>query len=35
MLCYGRIDAPERINISNTNESKECDNCHDWYFLDI
>ena len=34
MLHYDRIDAPEEINISNTNASEKCDNCHDWYFLD-
>ena len=34
MLEYDRIDISERIDINNTNASKECDICHYWYFLD-
>ena len=33
MLYYDRIDIPEGINVNNTRESKECDICHCWYFL--
>ena len=31
---YDRIDISERIDISKTNASKECNICHDWYVLD-
>ena len=34
MLEYFRIDIAEGIDINKTNKSKECDICHDWYFLD-
>ena len=34
MLGYDRIDISERIDIKETNASKECDICHYWYFLD-
>ena len=34
MLEYDRIDISEGIDINKTNELKECDNCHHWYFLD-
>ena len=33
MLYYGRIDTSEGIDFNKTNESKECDVCHYWYFL--
>ena len=33
MLSYDRIDVSEGIDVNNTSESKECDNCHYWYFL--
>ena len=33
MLCYDRTDVSEGIDINRTNESKECDICHYWYFL--
>ena len=33
MLCYDRIDVSERIDVNKTNESKECNVCHYWYFL--
>ena len=33
MLYYGRIDASEGIDFNKTNESKECDVCHYWCFL--
>ena len=32
MLYYDRID--EGIDVNKTSESKECDVCHHWYFLD-
>ena len=31
MLYYDRIDISEAIDV---NESRECDICHYWYFLD-
>ena len=31
---YNRIDILERIDIDETNASKECDIYHYWYFLD-
>ena len=34
MLYYNRIDVFKRINVNKTSESKECDICHYWYFLD-
>ena len=34
MLYYKFIDVSERINVNKTSESKECDICHYWYFLD-
>ena len=33
MLEYEKIDISEGIDISKTNESKECMLCHYWYFL--
>ena len=33
MLYYDRIDVSERINVNKTGESKECDICFYWYFL--
>ena len=33
MLHYDRIDAFEGIDVNKTGESKECDICHYWYFL--
>ena len=33
MLEYDRIGISEEIDIDKTGESKECDNCHYWYFL--
>ena len=35
MLEHDRIDISEAIDINKTNLSKECDNCHYWYFKDI
>ena len=32
MLYYHRIDAPERIYVNKSNESRECDICRYWYF---
>ena len=34
MLYYDRIDVLEGNDINKTSESKECDFCHCWYFLD-
>ena len=34
MLEYDRIHVSEGIDINKTKESKECDICHYWYFLD-
>ena len=34
MLYYDRIDVSEGIDVNKTRESKECDICHYWYFLD-
>ena len=34
MLGYNKIDISEGIDYNKTNESKECDICHYWYFLD-
>ena len=33
MLYYDRIDISEGIDVNKTIESKECDICHYWYFL--
>ena len=33
MLYYDRIDVSERIGVNKTSESKECDLCCYWYFL--
>ena len=33
LLYYDRIDVSERIDVNKTSESKECDTCHYWYFL--
>ena len=34
MLEYDRIDILEGIDLNKSYESKECDICHYWYFLD-
>ena len=34
MLYYDRIDISEAIDVNEPSESKECDICHYWYFLD-
>ena len=34
MLYYDRIDISEAIDVNERSESKECDICHYWYFLD-
>ena len=34
MLHYDRIDFSEGIDVNKTSESKECDICYYWYFLD-
>ena len=33
MLYDDRIDISERIDANKRSESKECDICHYWYFL--
>ena len=35
MLEYDRIDISEGIDVNKTSLSKECDNCHCWYFKNI
>ena len=35
MIHYDRTDISEGIDVDKTNLSKECDNCHYWYFKDI
>ena len=34
MLYYDRIDISEAIDVDEPIESKKCDICHYWYFLD-
>ena len=33
MIYYDKIDISEGIDVNKTSESKECDICHYWYFL--
>ena len=33
MLYFYKIDVSEGIYVNKTSESKECDICHYWYFL--
>ena len=33
MLYDDRNDVAEGIDVNKTSESKECDVCHYWYFL--
>ena len=33
MLYFDRIDVSKEIDVNKTTESKECDICHYWYFL--
>ena len=33
MLYFDRIDVSKGINVNETSESKECDICCYWYFL--
>ena len=33
MLYYDRIDVSKGIDVNKTSESKECNTCHNWYFL--
>ena len=35
MIQYKRIDVSEGIEITKSNESKECMLCHYWYFKHI
>ena len=35
MLECDRKDISEGIDVNKTSLSKECDNCHYWYFKDI
>ena len=32
MLCHGRIDVSEDIDVNKTSASKGCDICHYWYY---
>ena len=34
MLYYDRIEVSEGMDVNKTSESKECNICHYWYFLD-
>ena len=34
MLVYERIDTSDGIDVTKSDESKECMLCHYWYFLD-
>ena len=34
MLYFDRVDVSEGIDANKTSESKECNICHYWYFLD-
>ena len=34
MLYYDRIDESEVTDVNKTRDSKECDICHYWYYLD-
>ena len=33
ILYYDRIDGNEGIDVNKTSESKECNVCHYWHFL--
>ena len=33
MLYFDRTEVSEGIDVNKTNEPKECDICHYWYFL--
>ena len=33
MIYYERADVSEGIDVNKTNEPKDCDVCHYWYFL--
>ena len=33
MLCFDRIEVSEGLDVNKINESKQCDICHYWYFL--
>ena len=33
MLYFDRTDVSEEIDINKTSASKECNICHNWYFL--
>ena len=32
-MLYERIEVSEGIDVNKVSESKHCDNCHYWYFL--
>ena len=34
MLYYDKIDDPEGTDINKASQSKQCDICYYWYFLD-
>ena len=33
MLHYDRVEVSQGIDINKTSASKECDNCHYWFFF--
>ena len=33
MVYVDRIEVSEGVNVNKTGESKGCDGCHYWYFL--
>ena len=35
LLYFNRIDVSEGTDVSETSESKECDICYYWYFLNF
>ena len=35
MLRYQKIDVSDRIDITKTSASKECELCHYWFYKDI
>ena len=35
MIYDDRIDVSKGINTNKTSASKECDVCHNWYFLNF
>ena len=35
MLYFDRKKVSQKIDVNKTSASKECDDCHYWYFLSI